>query len=257
MRVSDLERRLAQLGAELDWPATPELATAVRARLEAAAPPRRRPVVRLRRPLVLALLGLLLLAGGVFAAVPGVRDAVLELLGLQGATVERREELPSAGELNDLQLGERTTLDDAREALGFDPVVPRAVGEPDGVFVNRTVPGGELSLAYVAGPGLPEASSTDLGLLVSQFRGDLMPEYVGKIAGQATTIEELEVDGDRAIWLEGAPHVFFYRPPGEPFRDHVLRIAENVLLVEHDGLLVRFEGAFTRERALALARSVE
>ena len=214
--------------------------------------------MRLRRSLVLALLALLVLAGGVVAAVPSARDAVLELLGLQGATIERREQLPPPPpELGALELGERVTLERARESLGFEPVVPRAAGDPDAVFVNRDVPGGELSLTWRAGPGLPEASSTGLGLLVSQFRGDLIPEYVGKTAGEATVIEELEVDGERAIWLEGAPHFFFYRSPDEEFRDHLLRLAQNVLLVERGRLLVRFEGAFTRERALALARSVE
>ena len=69
-----------------------------------------------------------MLAGGVFAAVPGVRDAVLEFFGLQGATVERRPSIPSAPELRLLQLGQRTTLERARGELGFAPLVPRAAG---------------------------------------------------------------------------------------------------------------------------------
>ena len=60
--------------------------------------------------------------------------------------------------------------------------------------------------------------STGLGLLVGEFRGDLAPEYMGKIAGQATRIERLRVDGERAIWIEGAPHFFFYRPPDSDVR---------------------------------------
>src|SRR5215207_10949813 len=121
--MSDLEQRLTQLGRELDWPETPDVAPRVRARLTEAAPPpaaraplRRRllPPAGLRRSLALALVALLVLAGGVFAAVPSVRDAVLDFFGLQGATIERRPSIPSAPELRLLQLGQRMTLERAR-----------------------------------------------------------------------------------------------------------------------------------------------
>ena len=260
--MSDLEQRLTQLGRELDWPETPELAGRVRARLrEADAHPVRRrrrllPAAGLRRSLALALVSLLVLAGGVFAAVPDVRDAVLEFFGLQGATVERREELPRAPDLQPLSLGDRTTLERASAELGFEPLIPAAAGRPDHVFTNLSVPGGELALAYRPAPGLPEAHSTHLGLLVGEFRGDLLPEYLGKIAGETTSIERLRVDGRRAIWIEGAPHLFFYRPPDSDFAESELRLADNVLLLERGNLLVRLEGAFDRERAVELARSL-
>ncbi|HZO08252.1 MAG TPA: hypothetical protein VFC77_02655 [Myxococcota bacterium] len=259
--MSELESRLSQLGRELDWPVAPDLASAVRERLDAGerldapARRRRRPVV-FRRSLAIALAALLLLAGGVLAAAPGVRDSVLDFFGLQGATVERREELPPAPPPRPLRLGERTTLDAARDSLGFAPLVPEAAGRPDRVYVDRSVPGGLLSLAYGPRAGMPEAKSTGLGLLVSEFRGDLAPEYAGKIAGGATRVERVSVDGHRALWLEGAPHFFFYRAPDEPIREERLRIAQNVLLLEDGRMLVRFEGAFDLDRALALARSL-
>jgi len=252
--MSELEQRLAQLGRELDWPETPDLAPRVRQRLSTPVP-RRRPLV-FRRALAIALVSILVLAGGVFAAVPGVRDAVLEFLGLQGATVERRAELPTAPKLGPLELDERTTLERARAELGFEPLIPRAAGRPDGVFVNPRVPGGELSLTYRPGRALPATGTTGLGLLVSEFRGDLIPDYLGKIAGQTTQVERLGVGGQRAIWIEGAPHLFFYRPPGSEFAERDLRLARNVLLLERGSLLVRLEGAFSRERALELAGSL-
>jgi hypothetical protein len=252
--VSELERQLTQLGRDLDWPATPDLTGAVRARPAPAQVRRRRPIFG--RSLAIALATLLLLAGGVMAAVPGVRDAVLEFFGLRGATVERREQLPPAPAPRPLRLGERTTLDAARDSLAFDPLVPSAAGEPDSVFLNDRVPGGALALAYRPAPGLPEARSTRLGLLVEEFRGDLLPEYFGKTAGQATRIQRLRIDGQRAIWLEGAPHFFFYRPPTGGFREEQLRIAQNVLLLESGRVLVRLEGAFGLERAVELARSL-
>ena len=254
--MTELERQLTQLGRELDWPETPDLTIGLRERLAPVPVRRRRRPVVFRRSLVIALAGLLILAGGVFAAVPGVRDAVLEFFGLQGATVERRDQLPKAPPPRPPDVGGRTTLAAAREALGFDPLVPAAAGRPNGVFLDRSVPGGRLSLEYRPRRGLPEARSTGLGLLVDEFRGDLNPEYSGKIAGQATRIDRLQIDGERALWLEGAPHFFFYRAPGEPIREQDLRIAQNVLLLERGDVLVRLEGAFDRARAVELARSL-
>jgi len=254
--VSDLERQLVQLGRELDWPPTPDLAARVAEALEPRQERRRRPVL-FRRSFAIALAALLILAGGVFAAVPSVRNSVLEFFGLRGATIERRSELPP-GPKTQLppKVGKRTTLAGARSALGFEPLVPAALGRPDGVFVDGSVPGGRLSLEYRAGPGLPKASTTGLGLLVDEFRGDLNPEYAGKMAGQATRIEPFRLDGERAIWVSGAPHFFFYRAPGNPFQERSLRLAQNVLMLEHGRLLIRLEGAFGKERAIELARSL-
>jgi hypothetical protein len=257
--MPELERMLLQLGEELDWPATPDLSAGVMGRLEhpARRPPRfvRRPLAGMRRSLALAAVGLLVLAGTVFAAVPGVRDAVLDFLGLQGATVERRQTLPTPPPERPLGLGTRTTLADAADRLGFAPLVPAELGEPDGVYVRSGLPGGELSLTYLARSGLPRARTTRLGALVSEFRGDLSPEYVGKIVGPATSVERLRIDGQPALWIEGAPHFFFYRR-GDRYVDSPLRLAQNVLLLERGGVLVRLEGAFDRAHAAAIAGSL-
>jgi hypothetical protein len=247
--MPELERRLAALAPDLDWPDTPDLAPRMARLLEL---PRRRLFVW--RPLAIALAVLLVLAAGAVAAVPSARDAVLELFGLQGATVERRATLPDPPELRPLDLGRPVQLSNA--PVGFTPLTPSALGPPDAAYVRRGVPGGELSLAYRTRPGLPEASTTRLGLLVSEFRGDLAPEYAGKVGGEATSVEALEVDGRRALWIEGAPHFFFYRPPDRAIAEHELRLAANVLLLERGPLLIRLEGAFDRGRALALARSL-
>ena len=257
--MTELEQALTRLGRELDYPDTPALAPRVRARLEQPAPRRRRrllPAAGFRRALALALVGLLVLAAGVVAAVPPVRDAVLEFFGLQGATVERRERLPAAPELEPLRLGQRTTLEQATSVLGFTPLVPADPGAPDGVYVRRDIPGGELALAYSPGTGLPEARTTGLGLLVTEFRGDLVPELIGKLAGGATAVESLTLDGERAVWIEGGEHFFFYRRPDGQTSERDLRLAANVLLLEQGDTLVRLEGAFGFDRARQIAESL-
>jgi hypothetical protein len=290
--MRDLEQTLVRIGAELDWPETPDLASSVTARLAATAaeqpapraevpapgaeptpsaaepaPPAARGPLRsrlagllpprgLRRALVLALVSLLVLSGAVFAAVPGVRDAVLEFIGLQGATVERREDLPPPPPIEPLDLGARTTLEAAPERLAFDPLVPEDPGDPDGVYVSDRAPGGELSLTYRPSEDLPRSRTTGLGLLVTEIRGDLMPDFFQKLAPQGAVIEELRINGEPAAWIEGAEHFFFYRAPSGEVVEDELRLAQNVLLMQRGPMLIRLEGAFDRDRALEIAASL-
>jgi hypothetical protein len=262
--MTELERLLTQLGRDLDYPPTPDLAAAVTSRLRVGEPeptrrarrPRLLPPAGLRRALALALVALLLLAGTVLAAVPGVRDAVLEFFGLQGATVERTTTLPAPPAEQRLDLGRRITLEQARDRVAFELLVPTDLGDPDFVYLREPPTGGELSLAYRPRPGLPRARTTPYGLLVSEFRGDIHPDLVGKLAGPGTRIERLQVDGRPAIWIEGAPHFFFYRDPNGNIVEGETRLAQNVLLLESGRLLVRFEGALGRARAVAIARSL-
>jgi hypothetical protein len=255
--MPELERALSELGRSVDYPRTPPISQAVARSLHVAARPAARPrLLGLPRALALALIVLLVAAGGVVAAVPDARDAVLEFFGLQGATVERSDRRPPGPVADQPDLGRRTSLDQASTRLAFTPVVPAALDEPDAVFLRTHATGGELSLAYRPRPGLPRAPQTRLGLLISQFRGDLDPQYVGKIAPQVTSVQRLNVNGDSAIWIEGAPHLFFYREPRGAFTERNLRLAANALLLERGRLLIRLEGAMSRDRALAIARSL-
>jgi len=199
---------------------------------------------------------LLLLAGAVAAAVPDLRHEVLEALGLRGATIERREPLPPLPQSHGLELGSRVTLRQARRRLHFDGLLPVAAGRPGALYVRSSTPGGELAAAYRPSPGLRPALPIRLGLLVTEFRGDLHPDYLGKIVATATTVERLRVGDFRAVWVAGAPHFFFYRGRDGRLREESLRLAANALLVQRGGLLVRLEGAFSRRRAIALARSL-
>src|SRR4051812_23369879 len=175
--MPDLRRELEFLAAEVEYPATPDLAASVRPALH-----RRRRIVFVprRRVLALAALFVLLAAGTVFAAVPSARHAVLEFFHLRGATVERRTELPSATP-NPPSFGDRVTLAQAQSRVGFPVLVPARYGEPDAVYLR----GAEVSLEY----------RRPRRLLVSEFRGDTDPDYVGKIAGTATRVQRLTLGG--------------------------------------------------------------
>src|SRR6476619_3983386 len=112
--MPELEPQLRALGGELEWPATPDLAAAVRPRLE-----RRRQLPG--RPLAIAL-AVLVLALAAALAVPSARSAILRFLGIEGVTVQRVDKLPQAAPLG--TLGDRITMAAARRRLGFRPLLP-------------------------------------------------------------------------------------------------------------------------------------
>jgi hypothetical protein len=237
MPMADLHHELTALAREQDLPPVPDLAPRVRARLFAGSARR-----RTRRRLVLALAATLILLLAVMAAVPSARDEVLDFIGIDGATVEVRPELPDRRPADKLNLGERVTLDQARASADFDVLVPGELGQPQAVFMRTGLPGTEVTLTY-----------DDNRLLVTELRGDLAPEYVGKITSAGGNVKELR----GAVYVSGPPHFVFFRTPDGGIRDESLRLSQDALLYERGRLLVRIEGAGSLRRALAIARSLD
>jgi hypothetical protein len=254
--LTELEQALRGLGSEIVFPETPDIASAVRGRL-AERTARRRPVLPSRRTLAVAF-AILALAAGLAMAVPPARTAILDFFGLRGATVERVDELQPlpSGPGRNLGLGQRVGLEEAEGLAAFDVLVPEALGEPDSVWHSGFLPGGRISLIYAPREELPRTRETGVGLLVTEFRGDVAPELVGKLVDQATRVERLTVDGSPAIWLEGGPHEVFFRAPDGEILGDTVRLAGNTLLLEQGTLLVRLEGTFSRDRAVELAESL-
>jgi hypothetical protein len=267
-RELDLEAALADLGAELRFPATPDLAAAVTARLEQApapAPARARP----RRPwltgwrrLAVAGLAVVLLAAAVLAASPGTREAVARRLGLRGIGVELGGPPPPTvttkpGARLDLGLGQRVTLEQARRRAGFPVLVPGAgLGRPDAVFVDPAVPaGGRVDLVYRARPGLPASSFTDAGLLITEFRGQPVPEFMKKVV-VVGVVKQVTVSGGPGYFFSGDPHFFSYRDATGQFREERTRLAGNTLIWQRGELTLRLEGNLSAAKAVRIAESM-
>ena len=259
--MTELDRELREL--RVQWPPTPEIAGAVRERLAAPGRPARARRAGWRRTLAYALAALVAVAAGGLAASPAARSAILELLGLKGATIERRE--PNAPPPpsrrrplgSGLDLGRAVTLAQARRAAGFAVVVPALpeLGPPDAVYFSDERPeGGRVSLVYGPRPGIARAETTGAGVLVTEFRAVAEP-VIGKAAGGATRVQRLTVDGEPAFFLEGA-HGFAFLEVGADAYFEDQRLAGNTLLVERDGLLLRVEGDLSRATAVRIARSV-
>lgn len=250
--MTELEQALHDLGGWVEYPPTPNIAAAAGRRLAAEPRPGRRLV---QRRLVLALALLAVAVGAVFA-VPSARTAILEFLGLKGVTIERVVTLPQVPEAADLALGLPTTLEGVRERGAFPVLVPERLGDPDAVYVAADAAGGRVSLVYLPDEQLPQAGETGVGLLLTEFRGTLEPALIGKLVAGRTSAEEVTVDGEPGLWIEGEAHEVFYRAPdGEVVAD-TLRLAGNTLLWEHDGLLLRIEAQVPKEEALRIAASL-
>jgi hypothetical protein len=285
---AELERSLRDLAAELDFPPTPSVAPRVRARL--AERPRLRPPSPFWRPRLTpvwlagaAALLAVLLAGLVLVVSPGTRDAVAGRLGLRGvhiavvptlpplppgrggtpATSTTSVATPSSSQASAtpatpgeaLQLGTLTTVDAAQAATGLRVLIPAALGNPDLVYLDTTVPGGAVSLVYAPRPGLPETPQTGVGLLLTEFRGNIQPALLGKAAGPGTTLTPAVVGGEPGWWLAGTPHIVFYQAPKGEVRQDRIRLAGNTLLWEHGNLTLRLESGLSRDEAVRVAES--
>jgi hypothetical protein len=250
--MSELERALVAIGAELDYPPTPTLVATVRARVGAAPAPRR--TLGPRRAITIAFAVLLIGAGGAFAASPGLRHSVLDWLGLRSVRIERAPRLPDTPPGATLALGTRTTLDGARRTVSFDVLAPALA--PDQVYATDEPPGGQVALLYRPRPGLPDANHTSVGLLITEFRGDLPFEFLQKTLAPGTTAERLTVNGGRGVWIAGQPHVVLYRDSTGEVRDYTLRLATNTLIWRQGTRVVRLEAHISEAAALRIAGSM-
>ncbi|HTD78309.1 MAG TPA: hypothetical protein VK898_11780 [Chloroflexota bacterium] len=266
----DLERALADLGRELAYPPTPQLAVVVRQRLaeESARPSRRwrwlpvpdrgvrRWLPRLDRRLAVGLAAVLVLVAVVLAISPEARDAVAGRLGLRGVRIEEVPAVttPRATQLN---LGERLTLDQLRLQVAYPVELPAALGAPDEVYLSNTPVGGQAALVYYPRPDLQQANTTGVGLLLTEFRGSVRSTAaLGKGIPPGTHLEEVQVNGGPGFWIDGDPHTFFYVDARGQIQPESTRLAANVLLWEQGELTLRLESALPRDPTLAIAATV-
>ena len=251
----ELERALRDLGPRYPYPPTPNLASGVRNRIVAQpiARPRRLELWRDPRRLALAAAVLLVLLGAAAVANPTTRDAIAHFFHVRGVSVTRvPSPFPSLSPVTPLDLGRRTTMADAQSAVSFKIAVPAELGDPDAVYVANDIPGGEVALAYTPRPGIALVKQTGLGVLVTEFRGDLNPGFMGKAVGPGTTVEETTVNGDPGWWIAGEPHMIFVDVHGNG-QQVTLRLAANTLIWEHAGVTYRIESGLSRADAFRIA----
>lgn len=254
--MRDLERELR--GLRVEWPATPDLAAAIAPRLATEPQDRRAPH---RRPRRWAIAGVVLALLGGIAAVEPARSAILELFGLDGARIERREtplQVPNrASPLgSELGLGRRVSAARARALADFHPAPPSGLPAPDAVYFSGATPEGIVSYVYKPQPGLPAMSETGTGLIVTELVATVERPLLRKVAGPGTSIQRVEVDGARGYRLAGVAHAFAFTDSRGRIQFQSERAAGPTLLLERDGLLLRIEGATSGDRANEIARQI-
>lgn len=260
-RASDLEleRALAALGPRYPYPPTPNLATRVRSRIVAQPVPRIRRLALWRdsRRLALVAAVLLILLGTAAFVNPVTRDAIAHFFHVQGVIVNRvPSPPPSLTPPTSLDLGRLTTLAGAQAVVRFPIAVPSQLGPPDGVYVASGLPGGEVALAYAPRPGIPLVGQTGLGVLITEFRGDLVPQYITKEVGPNTTLEQVSIHGDQGWWIAGEPHSLLIQV--SPGNDQVetLRLAANTLVWAHGSVTYRIESDLSKADAMRIAATL-
>lgn len=252
-----LEMRLGDLAASVEWPATPELASTVGAALR-ARPGRRAGIWRwlpgwapMRRGLVLAAAAALLVAG-VASAIGFALGGLRITFGEPPATLR-----PSVAE--DRALGTEITLEEARTRAGFGPRLPSlpGLGAPDHVFFTEPPAGGQVAMAWGDRPGYPAAPSTGIGLVLTQFSADIGPETFEKLLTSGTRLEPVALGDGEAFWIEGGEHFIFYRDARGVRVETTIRAVGDTLVWESSGLTLRVEGAPSLDAALRVAESIE
>jgi hypothetical protein len=241
--MTELERELIAISRRVDWPAEPDLAPRVRARLEA----RVELAVPWRRTLVI---GLALFAVTIAAAlaVPSARTAILRWLGLSHVRVVHVETLPPTRRLTRADLGTKTTLAAAERRLGFHVLQPRE--RANAVYVFAAYGNARVTLVY--------GSVAKPRLFLSEFRGVGSANYIQKLVGPETRVERVRVRGRPGLWVSG-PHAVLYERPGNPpqvFNSEPLLAGNTLVWEARHGLTLRLEGTLTKGDAERLASSL-
>ncbi|MEA2607794.1 MAG: hypothetical protein QOJ75_37 [Chloroflexota bacterium] len=286
----ELVAALRSIAPTIAWPVTmplgggPDVAGAVRARLEAATSPASagEAVVRApaggpwRRPwswgparrallialvALIALIALVAIAGAAGLGLPGLR------LFLDGGSVSPPPSLepgrsPTPGRPGaSMQLGDPMSPSDlaALDArAGFKVLLPAdsAVGSPDAAYVDLAK-GGQVSLVWASRPELAATLEPGVGLVMTEFRGSVDPAFFGKVVGADTTVEPVEVSGHPGFWLSGDPHFFFYTGPTGVVVEDSRRWVGDALIWSDGTVTYRLESALGRDTTIRIAASLQ
>ena len=246
--MTELELQLLALRDDVAWPPTPDLATAVQARV--AREPRR-PVRRVwlparLAPVVVALLLVLLALGALLAASPGVRATLRDWLGIGSVRIARVERLPDLSPARQLALGRRASVAAANRHLGSPITTIRGLGAPDAIYLGDGPPA-RVSLVYAARPGLPPGTA-GVGALLDELQGDALP-FVEKFVAGNVPITRVRINGARGYFI-GGQHTVNLPDELRP------RLAGNTVVWLHDAVTYRLETKLGREAAVRLARAV-
>jgi len=269
MNEIEFENRLRSIAKGMEYPRTPDVAGSVMARLRslrfvsAGAPLRAGKRLAWSLTIILVLLTSLML-------IPPVRAAVIEFIQIgivrifpqtvEPTTIVVTTALPqnvppptaTPGDSSPLfisfldQIAGETKLASAQEAVPYPillPTYPEDLGEPNHVYVQDA--DGAMTILVWTDPNQPERVTMSLHFIPA---GHWAINKFGPV-----TIQEIEVDGQRAIWAVG-PYPLLMRN-GDI---RVERLIEGHVLIWADGeMTYRLETDLPLEQAVRVAESLE
>lgn len=247
MSDDDLGTALSTL--DVEWPSTPALSAAVMARATADRHPAvvRLPLSRPKRIMLIAAATVLLLAGAAVAAkiIIDLGAVVVEV------TPSRPGNLPTS---SIAPTGEPVTLEEAAVLLGENIALPTRLGSPDRVWADEVfTDAGEVArvtVAWRAGPGLPEISDTRYGAVLMVFEGDA--NLASKEPYEDTGVLQLEtVEGVDYYWTTGTHLLELLTGEGVAY----VRVDGNVLLWRDGPHTMRLETALPKAETIRIALS--
>ncbi|MDQ3005280.1 MAG: DUF4367 domain-containing protein [Chloroflexota bacterium] len=258
------EQRLISTAKGLDYPRTPNIATAVMKRIHPSARPR-----FISRRLAWSLTIMLVLVSSLLS-IPTARAAIIEFIqigivrifprpteppvDISGTTtpgsitpMTATASLPSATFIPSLsRIAGETTFADAQQRVSYSilvPAYPPDLGRPNYVFVQDT--GGAMTILVWLDPRQPEQ------VLMSLHLVPLGSWAIEK--AEPKVIEETTVNGQRAIWATG-PYPLRLRNGDLDFT----RIIDGQVLIWADGnLTYRLETVLPLEEAIKIAESLQ
>jgi hypothetical protein len=139
----------------------------------------------------------------------------------------------------------------------FPVLVPAALGPPDEVLVGGGERAGLVALRYGPGPGRPRPSQSvgppGLAVELDEVAGTVT-EYAEKYLLGDTRVQRVDL-GDGGWWIP-APHELIYLDRSGRSDYENARLAERTLIWQVGSVTYRLEGAYSRDQALAVARSL-
>jgi hypothetical protein len=91
-------------------------------------------------------------------------------------------------------------------------------------------------------------------LFLTEVQGKLDPRFMFKFIGPGAKLDRVDVNGERGLWIHGDTHQFAYADKAGEVRSDSVRLAGDVLLWRKGDLLLRLEGARSKDEALRIAR---
>jgi hypothetical protein len=246
------------------YPATPDMADRVIARLTAGRAGHLRPSPRRLQPAWVIAIILALLIGAL--AVPPVRAALLEFLQIGSVRIWLAEPTatpvpsptPPAARTPPVRpaptplasifdLTGETTLAEAEARAGLSirlPTYPPDLRAPDAVFYQHL--GGPVVVLVWVHPERPDEAKMSLHILGEGAMAE---------KGNPTVVMTTTVNGEMAAWTQG-PYVLAYGQGSPPEWQMRQLVSGRVLVWVEDGLTYRLESELPLEEAVRVAESL-